>query len=162
MKAYQTAAEQLQITPVTLREDISINFEGQSVNIDAPASELYKNNPSNNSSLITYISCDDYGFLFMADAEKLRLQEFLAENRDLAGKLILKMPHHGEYYKLMNDLLERYNPINAIICADRNDPDQQEKIKTADLLKKYNVPSYYTFNGEISITVGENGLQIHQ
>ena len=75
---YLATVEALSLSPVTLREERTLQLGDVQLVINPPAQEAYAEDPSNNSSLIITVVHGENRLLFAGDAEDLRLAEFLA------------------------------------------------------------------------------------
>ena len=69
----------------------------------------------NNQSLICALNWDDFGCLFLADALKDRLEEYW--ETDTATYDVVKLPHHGNYYKKLEGYLQVVSPTYGIVCC---------------------------------------------
>ena len=105
----------------------------------------------------------DYGdvtLLLMGDAENLRIEEFAGLGYQFNEKVILKVPHHGNYHKKLKNLLEAYKFDAAVICCSKDEPEAAELQKTVDLLE--NMEIYLTSKGTVTLEVSEEGYSISQ
>jgi beta-lactamase superfamily II metal-dependent hydrolase len=118
------AEKDLQVT--RLKEDISFSLGTASVLIEPPAS--YETGDSdeeydNNFSLITTVTHGDHTLVFMGDAEKDRIREWLSERADRTCDLI-KIPHHGVYNKAVKELAAAAEASIAVVTdSDKNPAD---------------------------------------
>lgn len=154
---YLNALSDKGITPVTLREDMSFNFGDVYFNINAPIEEVYSNNESNNSSLIVSMKYKNNSFLFMGDAENLRIEEYLDNNN--ASYDFLKVPYHGHYQTSLDDLLDVVKPKYSVITSS---DDELEDNTSLELLKSIDCDTYLTRNGSILITSNGKTINIKQ
>lgn len=154
---YLNALSDKEITPVTLREDMSFNFGDVYFNINAPIEEVYSNNESNNSSLIVSMKYKNNSFLFMGDAENLRIEEYLDNNN--ASYDFLKVPYHGHYQTSLDDLLDVVKPKYSVITSS---DDELEDNTTLELLNEVDCNTYLTRNGSILITSDGDTISIKQ
>ena len=82
----------------------------------------------------------------MGDAQKLRIDDYLGEINNTYD--FIKMPHHGDYYKNLEDLFNKTNPSIAVITSS---DEEKEEDKTIKLLETNNIDYYLTRKGDIDI-----------
>lgn len=147
---YEESIKEKNITPILLHEKISTEINGAEINIYPAQKNYYKE--SNDYSIIVELKYGDYSFLFAGDAEDERIKEFVADNS--AKYTFIKIPHHGRYDDMSEELIKSTWPTYAAItCSKEEMPDD----KMLDILKKYNVKTYLTSDGGIEIkTDGKN------
>ena len=118
------AEKDLQVT--RLQEETDFLFGSASVQIEPPASYEIGDSEDeydNNFSLITTITHGDNTLVFMGDAEKERIREWLSEGKDRTCDLI-KIPHHGVYNKAVKDLAGAAKASIAVVTdSDKNPAD---------------------------------------
>lgn len=153
---YIKSLEDKNITPVTLTDTYTFEYQDIKVTINGP-NKIYKKNESNNSSLITSIYYKDTNFIFMGDAQKDRLKDFISSNNITYD--FVKIPYHGNYQKQLDNLLENIKPGYAVITSSL---DYVEDDKMIDLLKEKNIKYYLTRNGEIMIKSDGKKIKIIQ
>lgn len=122
--------------------------------------QVYDSNTDNNSSLITSITCGTQTYLFMGDAQKDRINEYMTTHDGTVN--FLKMPYHGHYMNVLKSMLETLQPSDAVMCCSEDNPASSEREETAALLKKDNINAYYTYNGDVTVSCTENGYTISQ
>lgn len=137
--SYQKALRRAGLEPETVREALRFTLDGVSFTVDPPRLERYADSPSNNSSLIVTVDCGGCRLLFPGDAESARLMEWLES--EPAPCAFLKMPHHGDWDRALEPLLERLQPDCAVATCSRKEP---EKAKTRELLARFGVDCFYT------------------
>ncbi|MEG2204316.1 MAG: hypothetical protein RRY21_04050, partial [Oscillospiraceae bacterium] len=71
----------------------------------------------------------------------------------------LKMPHHGVYNAALKELLEATSPEFAVICSSRKHPADSQ---TIELLRKRQVQSWETKDGNVTVLSDGSKLEIHQ
>ena len=150
---YKTSLNEKNIEPIVINNNYEINLEDIKIIVNGP-DKIYDKNESNNSSLIVSVTYKDNKFLFMGDAENARIKDFLEindENYDL-----IKIPHHGEYMKRLDDLFSSKKPKYAIITSSFDDA------KTIDLLNKYHIKYYSTKNGSINVLASGNKIKVEE
>ena len=137
----------LELTKIT--DDFKFQFADAELLIEA--TKLFENNDTsydndNNHSLITSLKHGQNKFLFMADAEKERLNEWLNQDNNETYDLI-KMPHHGIYDESLIDLLKSTEVKYAIITdSKKNSADK----KTIELLYQEKISFFSTQNKNIN------------
>ena len=121
---------------------------------DEPSSLLEnENNRDNNMSLVTMASFGTRKFLFTGDIEKDRIAQMLSLDQDWSADWI-KMPHHGDFQKKTELLLEAVLPQYAVISTSNERPPEE---KLLELLKTDNIQTFDTINSNvITISDGEN------
>ena len=154
---YLEALSSNNITPTTLREDLEFNFGDIYFNINAPVEEVYSNNESNNSSLIVSIKYRNNSFLFMGDAENLRIKEYILNNSSEYD--FIKVPYHGHYQTSLDSLIKTVNPEYAVITSSNK---ELEDNTTLELLNSYDCNTYLTRKGSILVTSNGNTINIKQ
>ena len=153
---YLSSLNSKNITPKTITDDYKITLDDIEIIVYGPK-EVYTNNESNNSSLITTVKYENNKFLFMGDAQNPRIKDFLEENNETFD--FLKVPYHGKYLKNLDELLNNKNIKTAVITSSDT---EQESQKTIDMLNKYKVNYYLTRNGEIDVLSNGKKISIEQ
>lgn len=154
---YLSALENKGIEAVTLREDLEFNFGDAYFTINPPIEDVYSNNESNNSSLIVSLKYKNNSFLFMGDAENLRIKEYLSNNNDSYD--FLKVPYHGHYQTTLDELFKVIKPKYSVITSSI---EEMEDKTTLELLSNIESKTYLTRNGSILITSDGNTINIKQ
>ena len=154
---YLESLEQKKITPITLRDNLYLNLGEVQFNIIPPEEEEYSEKPSNNSSLIVSVKYKDNKFLFMGDAENLRIAEYLKTHTDEYN--LIKVPYHGHYQVELNSLINIVNPNYAVITSSNEEMEDTETLK---ILKNNNVIYYVTREGSILVTSDGTNINIKQ
>lgn len=154
---YLSALENKGIEAVTLREDLEFSFGDVYFTINPPLEEVYSNNESNNSSLIVSLKYKNNCFLFMGDAENLRIKEYLSTNN--LSYDFLKVPYHGHYQTTLDELIEVIKPKYSVITSSL---EEKEDDTTLDLLSNIGSKTYLTRNGSILITSDGDTINIKQ
>ena len=149
------------IVPQRLTASLEFALGKASVLVEPPLSYAVGNNKDdadNDFSLITTIVHRENRLLFTGDAEEQRLKEWLSgestQNCDF-----IKIPHHGKYDAILETLLETVKPEYAAICSSKKNPADQE---TLDLLDQYQVFSFQTKDGDITVHSDGKRLAISQ
>ena len=150
---YREALRKAGLEPVTVREELRFTLDDVIFTVDPPRLEIYAKDPSNNSSLIVSVSCGVCRLLFTGDAENARLSEWLAGN---PGEYdLVKMPHHGNWQRTLEPLLEETHPSLAVITSSLEKP---ESAKTLELLECLSVRTLLTREGPVLLRCDGNSL----
>lgn len=158
---FLAALEQKGVQPQRLTEPLSFRLGEADVLVEPPASyEAAEMTDAldNNFSLITTVNHGENTLLFAGDAEKSRLREWLFRGSVRACDF-LKIPHHGVYNTALEDLLEATLPQYAVICSSEKHPAQTQ---TLELLKRYNVRTLQTKDGDITVLSDGPTLEVRQ
>ncbi len=142
-----------------LSEDYAFTFCGCSVYIHTPLSYTFdaSTDYDNNLSLIVSLTYGSQRFVFMGDAEKSRITEWLSQ--DPGKYTFIKMPHHGVYNSALRRLLEETAVSYAVICDSKKNPAEEATLK---LLDQYRVMTYETKNGNITVLSDGIRIEMHQ
>lgn len=155
------ALKEGEVETKALDEDFEFTVPGMKVLIEPPSSyELAENivEMDNNFSLITTIVHGRNRLVFMGDAEKQRVRQWL--DSGAAGKCdFLKVAHHGVYETELKQLLDRLQPDCAAICTSHKNPADKE---TLEELKKRNIRYFETKDGNITVISDGRELELHQ
>lgn len=149
---YIKSLEKKNIKPITVEGEYGFFIDGVKFVVNGP-NEIYDKEESNNSSLIVSIKNKDNKFLFMGDSENARIKDFLSSNNETFD--FIKMPYHGNYLKRIDDLIEQIKPKYSVITCSKKEGCDKKILK---LLDEYDVDSYLTCDGSISIS--SNGKKI--
>lgn len=163
---FATAVEEKGLTLERLTESVSFNLGEALVTVDPPLDyssvEEAKDDPlleiDNNLSLITTIVHGNNRLLYMGDAEKARIKEFLTTEAAVDCDF-LKVPHHGVYTTALVDLLDAVTPEYAAINDSAKNPADDE---TLQLLKDYGVTTRQTQGGRITVISDGETIEIQQ
>ncbi len=136
---YVAALEALGMEAETVRQTLTFELGGVSYTVDPPAQETYAEDESNNSSLIVSVENGQNRLLFAADAQDLRLTEFLAG--DPGHYDFLKVPYHGHWQSTLGALIKAVSPAAAVITSSDEEPEDEQ---TLDLLAQYGVETWLT------------------
>ena len=114
--------KELKTTKIT--EDYDFSFGDATLTIEP--TKLYTNDSNvtendNNHSLITTLRHGKNTFLFMGDAQKERLEEWVDKNEGIHYDLI-KIPHHGVYDKALKDLFTSTTAQYAVLTDSNKNP----------------------------------------
>lgn len=152
------ALRETETTYVRLRGNAAFSLEGIDFYVDAPKKPSYDND--NNYSLITTVINGDNRFLLMGDAQKKRTEEFL--DSPAAGERydLVKMPHHGDYNKKLEELFTTARPRYAVLTPDAARERVEEE--TVALLEASGCEAYYTDEGAVSVTSDGKQVRVSQ
>ncbi len=144
-----------------LNEPIEFDLADAKILVEPPLS--YEPAPGelendNNFSLITTIVHGENRLIFMGDAEKHRIRQWL-DTPSAVDCDFLKVPHHGVYNTALQDLLTAVSPEYAAICSSQKNPAE---LKTLELLKKHGAEVFQTKDGNIIVISDGNKLELHQ
>ena len=96
--------------------------------------------------------------VFMADAEKQRIREWLQGSSAVQADF-LKVPHHGIYNGALDELCSVLQPEISVICSSRKNPAEE---KTLELLKRMGSEVYETKDGDVWIISDGSSLEVQQ
>lgn len=111
----------------------------------------------NSSSIVLYVSYDNYKMLFMGDAN-FKSEKYLLDNYDIGKVNLLKLGHHGSKSSSHESFLKKVRPDVALISAGRNNKFKHPSIETMKRLEKYGINFYSTQTDgtvEFNFTLGE-------
>lgn len=148
------------LTPERVTKKLSFSLGDAEVLVEPPASwpaEVTADGMDNELSLITTVTHGSQRLLFAGDAERVRLREWLEEEREPCG--FVKMPHHGVYNKALPELIKAVKPQYAVICDSDKNPAEE---RTLALLEREGVETFETKNGEIVVTSDGRSLSVTQ
>jgi beta-lactamase superfamily II metal-dependent hydrolase len=155
--AYLEALENCGLEETTVSENLTFSADGISFTIYPPQSPVYYDSTSNNSSLVIRVSLGENSMLFAGDAEYERLSELL--KTEGLGSTILKVPHHGRYNANSEAFIKYVNPQYAVITSSNGEPEDQQVL---DILAANGTETYLTKEGNITITMTADGVEISQ
>lgn len=145
--ACMAAAEDrgVKVIIITSQTDIQL---GSAKLVIHPADKVYENDPSNNSSLVTEVFHGNNSLLFTGDIEKERIADIKYELND-AGYDFLKVPHHGKYETMLQELFNWVGAQSAVITSSEKNPEDEETIQA--LVDAGTMNYMLTRNGEITL-----------
>ena len=136
-----------------LTERAEIGFANGKLIIDPP--DVSKYDDDNNRSIITVIEYESVGILLAGDARKKRLEEFTDENGYGSYDLI-KLPHHGDYTKSLQKILENAGTKYGIITCEASKESVEENLINA--LETNGAEAIYTSDGSVAFTYERGSL----
>ena len=155
------AAERVSAPVHRLTEPLTFRFGDAQVLVEPPASyEIPEGSVDfdNNFSLITTITHGQNRLVFMGDAEKPRIREWLAGDSAVPCTF-LKVPHHGIYNGALEELFETLHPPVSVICDSRKHPASE---KTLTLLRRFCPRILETKDGNILVLSDGVRLDVQQ
>ena len=160
---FMNALSEKNIEPTRLIETMEFNLGESNVILEPPlnydiAPENENAEVDNDLSIITTIKHYNNRLVFLGDAEKIRLQEWLATPSAIPCDFI-KIPHHGVYSTEHENLLDKLKPSYAAICTSSKNPADTT---TVQLLKNRGIRVAETKNGDISVISDGNKVYMYQ
>lgn len=152
---YGKALAERSLEPLTVRTPMCFILGDVLFAVDPPEREGYQESESNNSSLIVTVTHGDDRLLFTADAEDLRLAEFLSHKPGSCA--FLKLPHHGRYQSTLISLLDETTPDLALITSSDEEPEDSQSM---ELLESRGVETFLTRRGPVLIQSSGSGLTV--
>ncbi len=144
--AYEAALAACGISPLTLTDDTTLALEDATFTL-LPTHQTYDEDEDNNYSILLSVAYNKSNLLFMGDAKKKRVEEFLETNTTTYD--FIKFPAHGAYHKEIDDLLDQTQPESiAITCSNKYPADQD----TLDALAERDITVYQTVDGDVQLT----------
>lgn len=158
---FLAAAEGASVQIHRLKKSVSFSFGDAQVLVEPPGSYEIPDNAvdfDNNFSLITTVQHGNNRLVFMGDAEKQRIWQWLADSQPETCDF-LKVPHHGIYNKALDKLFETLSPRYAVICSSRKNPAER---KTLELLKAHCPYVFETKDGNVTVLSNGSTLEAEQ
>lgn len=161
---FMRSIEAALLTPERVSESLEFTVGAAAVRIEPP--KTYDVNViadvvedyDNTLSLMTEITCGEKKFLFTADADKRRLNEWLNDHRGEHFDF-LKVPHHGKFNAALETLLQETTPQYAAMTCSKKNPADDSVIT---LLQNYGVNAYQTRDGVITILTDGAAIKVLQ
>ena len=138
------------IEAVILTEDYAIRTENGLITVDPPDEDY---GDDNNNSVVTTVTYRGHTLLFLGDARKKRMEEFLRSAPDSCD--FIKLPHHGDGNKALYSLLRSCTPVWAAATVSGEDAVEPE---LAELLDRLGVVLYRTSDGPVRVFWDTDGL----
>lgn len=151
---YFRALSKAGLEPVTVREDYRFTIDGVDFTVNPSILLDYKDDDSNNSSLIVTVRNGGHTFLFMGDAQTERLAEYL--DASPVDCDLIKIPHHGGEDERMDELIAATKPEYAVITCSDEEPDTTA---TRMLLDKAGISVFLT--AKAPVLVQSDGKQLN-
>lgn len=161
---FMAAMEAALITPERVADNMDFTLGQMNICIEPPKtydintiSEVVEDY-DNTLSLMTKVTCGERKFLFTADADKRRLNEWLEDNEGEHFDFI-KGPHHGKYNAALEHLLQSATPeYVALTCSKKNPADES----VIELLQSYGVNVFQTRDGQIRVSTDGSTVKVLQ
>ncbi len=127
-------------------ERLALTLGDFSMVIDPTALTSLGDEDDNNHSLIVSLRHSGFSMLLMGDAEKARVVDYAT--RDTATYNIVKLPHHGDYFKDLAWYLDTAKPSHAIHSCEAGGVDE----KLSEALNARSINQFITADGNIRVT----------
>ena len=148
------AEEAMDTDVVLLKEDYCIRTENGFITVDPPDEDY---GDDNNNSALTVVSYHGHNLLFLGDARKKRMEEFLFSAPETCD--FIKLPHHGDGNKALYSLLRSCTPKWAAATVSETEVLEPE---LEELLTKLGVGLYRTDDGPVFIQWDTGALTLKQ
>ncbi len=136
-------------------EELKYEFGKAVLTVDVPQKKEYAG--EDDYSLIVSLSYEGRNFLFMGDAMKERIGEYLPK---LEGDYyMVKLPHHGEYYSTLGDLFKMTKITFAVVSVG-NAERVGNKVRLT--IEGTNPKGLYTYDGTVSIEFRDGEFRTYQ
>ena len=155
MQAARTAGVPLH----PLREPVTLPLGSAWVLIEPPESYEIPADAvdyDNNFSLITTITHGKNRLVFMGDAEKQRIRQWLGSAVPCD---FLKVPHHGVFNGALEELFTTLRPGISVICSSAKHPAEP---RTLELLQRVCPRVFETRNGNVLLLSDGSRLEVRQ
>jgi len=156
------ALERAELTMTRLEHDYTIDLDGGHIWVNTHLREEYED--ENNFSLVSAIHYGEFSALFMGDAQRIRINEFidaLAERPALYQNFdFAKMPHHGQQNNgPLRSLLRDGGVRYAVVTHD--DPERVSS-GLLDFLASEEIKVFPTWDGCVHLTIDDGRLRVMQ
>ncbi len=141
-----------------VQQALTLQLTGFTLTIDPTALTSIAEDEDNNRSLIVSVRSDSFSMLLMGDAKKARVTEYAS--RDSAHYDVVKLPHHGNYFKDLAGYLDKITPAYAIHSCDAELVEQ--KLKNA--CSERGITQFITGDGTVHLTytIADDVLSVTQ
>ena len=150
----ESAVAQTGTKDIVLKEDYLIKTENGSVKVDPPDKNY---GDDNNNSMLTTVTYKGCRALFLGDARKKRMEEFLSVAESAYD--LVKLPHHGDSNKPLLLLLQQTRPAWAVEMISR---DEAVETDLAELLSEIGTKLFCTRDGSIHAVWADGALSVTQ
>ncbi len=113
----------------------------------------------NNFSLIVALNYGKQNLLFLGDAEKERVEEFIALPAASTSYALIKLPHHGDYNGQLRKLLNQTTPLYCVSCVASS---QTVDAKLTQTLAQADIWHFLTCNGIITLLTDGKQVRVTQ
>lgn len=141
---YQEAISKRNTSVTVLKENVSLALDGINLELQPTLLNL-DSSDDNNFSIIVSAKTESNNYLFMGDAEELRLHEFIQSNTEQYD--IIKWPHHGRWNMLLESFLTNTQPTFVIITCSTDEPAEEATLK---LLERFGIEYWLTMDGSFA------------
>ena len=158
---FLAAADAAGISLTRLQEAVSFRFGDADILIEPPDSYEIPAEAAdydNNFSLIITIVHGQNRLVFMGDAEKQEIRQWLTHDSAQPCDF-LKVPHHGIYNGALRELFPTLSPEYAVICSSKKNPAET---KTLELLRMTCPNIFETKDGNILAISDGQKLEVSQ
>lgn len=139
---------------VIVTEDILIETENGSVAVDPPDKDY---GDDNNNSMLTTLTYRGKSILFMGDARKKRIEEFLSVAESSYD--LIKLPHHGDSNKPLLRLVEDTRPTWAVETVSKKETVEEDLLR---MLAEMGTELFLTSGGAVHVTWAKDGFAVKQ
>lgn len=122
-----------------------------------PPKKSYYAEEDNDFSLVINVTHGENTFMYAGDCETERLAELPGQMS--MEHIFLKMPHHGQYYKGIDELIKSAAPKYAVITDSEKNPADEEVLI---LLENIGCEIYETMYGNISAVSDGKSITVMQ
>lgn len=136
-------------------EELKYELGNATLTVDVPQKKEYSG--EDDYSLIVSLSYEGRSFLFMGDAMKERIGEYLPKLEN--EYYMVKLPHHGEYYSTLGELFNMTKITFAVVSVGNMDR-VENKVKLA--IDGSMPKGLYTFNGTVSVEFKDGEFRTYQ
>lgn len=151
MAVLEKLGQEKEMEVIKLTENTEFELGTAHIKIEPPSSYEIPEGVAeydNDLSLITTVTHGANKLLFMGDAEKTLIRDWLSKG-SASDCDFLKLPHHGVYTSALTELMDAVTPESCVITnSDKNPADT----KTLELLKMYGIKTFETRYGDVRIT----------
>lgn len=159
-EAFFEKAAELGIETRTMRAGDGVELGGLEMEARAPPVDIPENTPTNDCSLVLRVEGPGFSLLLTGDVEEVGELNLLKQPSGLRSD-ILKVPHHGGYSDLNQELFSAVDPAVAVICVGVDNAYGHPASATLDSLRRAGCSVYRTdLGGDIVIHVMEGGYRV--
>ena len=139
---------------IVLTQERVIHTEHGSLLLDPPDKDY---GDDNNNSLLLTVTYEGHSLLFLGDARKKRMEEFLAAAGDDYD--LIKLPHHGDSNKPLLQLLNDTAPLWAVEMVSEQEIVESELLYT---LSEIHTILFCTRDGAVRVSYDGAALTVEQ
>ncbi len=121
--------------------------------------ELSREN--NKNSMVIKAQLDGFSVLFTGDIDKKCERAVVESGADIKAD-VLELPHHGSSTSTSVKLVKAVKPEFAVASSGINNRYGHPSKKTADRMRKYNIPLYKTNDGLICFMAKDDNLGVYR